>query len=187
MTSRPLFISVLESTVIFGPMLHVGCASASTVTSASSSGRSATERAAAGGEHEALHLPVGRRTDEPQALVQRAVLAVDRHEFGARRGAQRLHDRPGGDEALLVRERQPLAGTQGLDRDGEAGEADDPVHHDVGAVDHRGEFGDHLGARQRVGDLAARRLVGDGHQPGKRRACSITAAADRPTASATTS
>src|SRR6056297_78868 len=37
MTSSPLFISVLESTVIFGPMLHVGWArAASTVTSASS-------------------------------------------------------------------------------------------------------------------------------------------------------
>ena len=59
-TSRPLFISVDESTVIFGPMLQVGWARASsTVTSASSSRGAAPERAAAGGEHDAGHLAVG--------------------------------------------------------------------------------------------------------------------------------
>src|SRR5258708_2879112 len=39
MTSRPLFINVDESTVIFGPMLHVGWASASSIVTWHSSSR----------------------------------------------------------------------------------------------------------------------------------------------------
>ena len=56
-TSRALFISVAESTVIFGPICQVGCRRASSaVTSASSAARLAAERPAAGGQHDALDL-----------------------------------------------------------------------------------------------------------------------------------
>ena len=91
-TSRPLFISVDESTVIFGPIDQVGWARASsTVTAASSAGGATPERPAAGGEHELGH--PGRVVVGPQALVDGAVLAVDRHQLGARRAARPLHHR----------------------------------------------------------------------------------------------
>src|SRR6478735_418454 len=112
-------------------MLHVGWASAdSTVTSA----RSAADRAATGGDYEPGHLTVGvgRRT---QALVECAVFAVDGHEFGAGGRPQGLHDRPGGDQALLVRQSQALAGPERPDRHREAGEPDHAVDDDVGWLD----------------------------------------------------
>ena len=82
-----------------------------------------------------LTVGVGGRT---QALVQCAVFAVDRHEFGAGGRPQGLHDRPGGDQALLVRQRQALAGPQGPDRHREAGETDHTVDDDVGWLDDVG-------------------------------------------------
>ena len=86
-TSRPLFISVAESIVIFAPMLQVGCASASaTVTSASASRRAAAERPARGGDDEAGDGALGGAR---QALGERRVLAVDRqHPPAARRAAR---------------------------------------------------------------------------------------------------
>ena len=130
-TSRPLFISVLESIVILGPIDHVGCASASsTVTSASSSAdrpRNGPPLAVS-----TMRADLAGRRRRSQALVDGAVLAVDGHELGAGRRPQRLHDRAGGDQALLVGEPETLAGAQRLDRDGEPGEPDDAVDHDVG-------------------------------------------------------
>ena len=143
-TSRPLFISVLESMVIFGPIFQVGCASAcSTPTSA----RSAAVRPRNGPP-----LAVSTIRDDlaagvdagSQALMDRAVLAVDGHQFGAGGRPQRLHHRRPGDEALLVGQRQSLAQLQRADRDGEPGEADDTVDHHVGVVGQIGEVGDHL-------------------------------------------
>ena len=61
--------------------------------------------------------PRGRFDRRPQALVHRAVLAVNRHELGARGRPQRLHHRPGGDQALLVGQGEPLAGAQRGDGD----------------------------------------------------------------------
>ena len=49
------------------------------------------------------------RSDGPQALVHGAVLAVDRHQLGARRAPDGLHDRAAGDERLLVGQRQAPA------------------------------------------------------------------------------
>ena len=46
----------------------------------------------------------------PQALVDRAVLAVDRHQLGARRAAGPLHHRSGGDQRLLVGQGQAATG-----------------------------------------------------------------------------
>ena len=77
--------------------------------------RAAAERPAAGGEHDPGDLAAGV-ADAAQALVDGAVLAVDRHELGARRRPQRLHDRAAGDEALLVGQRQALAALQRAQR-----------------------------------------------------------------------
>jgi hypothetical protein len=125
-------------------------------------GRGATpEWPATGRQHHPRHLALGidRRT---QALVHSAVLAVDRHELGARRRSQRLHHGPGSDQALFVRQRQSLAATQGGNRDRQAGKADDGVDHDVGVIGQVTELGDHVCERQRVGDASPLIVVGNG-------------------------
>ena len=74
-------------------------------------GRSATERSAAGSQHDPGDLAIGLSAGS-QALMHRAVLAVDGHEFCAGDRAKWLHDRRTGDEALLVGQRQPFARLQ---------------------------------------------------------------------------
>ena len=99
-----------ESTVIFGPMLQVGWASASsTVTCGELVAGAAPERTAARGEHDPGEVRPAIRLTGTQALVHGAVLGVDRHELGAGRRSGGRDDRTGGDERLLVREREPLA------------------------------------------------------------------------------
>ncbi len=85
--------------------------------------------------------------------MDRAVLAVDGDELGSRRRAHALHDRPGRDERLLVREREAFAGLQRSERDGQAREANHPVEHHIGGRTHVGE-----GRRPRD-DLRAERHV----------------------------
>ncbi len=78
-TSSPLLTRVAELIVTTGPMSQVGWASASsTVTSASCSRGPAAERAAARGQHQPAYL-VGRAA--AQALGERRVLGVDRHDL----------------------------------------------------------------------------------------------------------
>jgi hypothetical protein len=89
------------------------------------------------------------------------VLAVDRHQLGTRRRPERLHHGPGGDQALLVRQRQPLAPAEGRDRHRQAGEPDDRVDDDVGDVGEVGELVDDGGERQRRGDLGSPCRVAD--------------------------
>ena len=81
MTSRPLFIIVAESIVIFGPIFQVGCASASSTVIASKRLEAPlAERAARGRQHEAPRL-LGPAA--AHRLVDRAVLGVDRDDLGA--------------------------------------------------------------------------------------------------------
>ena len=84
MISRPLFIIVAESIVIFGPIFQVGCASASSTVIASKR----RERPAAGtGPPEAVSTSrrdLGRRP-AAQRLVDRAVLGVHRDDLRAAR------------------------------------------------------------------------------------------------------
>ena len=79
-------MSVDESTVIFGPIDQVGWASASSIGDVGQLGlRPPAERPAARGEHDAAH-PVARLAVGvlgAQALVDGAVLAVDRHQLAA--------------------------------------------------------------------------------------------------------
>ena len=85
-TSSPLFTSVAELIVTTGPMSQVGWSSASSgVTCAQLLAGAAAERATAGGEHEAAYL-LGPAA--AQALRQRAVLAVDRHDLARLRAAR---------------------------------------------------------------------------------------------------
>ena len=82
MTSRPLFISVDESTVIFGPIDQVGWASASSTVTAASSAR---VRPRNGPPLAVSTKPGHRRARSPlaaQALVDGAVLGVDRDDLG---------------------------------------------------------------------------------------------------------
>ncbi len=95
--------------------------------------------------------------------MQRTVLAVDGHQLGSGRRPQRLHDRPGGDETLLVGEAESLAGPERLDRHRQPGEADDAVHHHVGRADDCVQLGHDVDPWQRLGNRAPSRLVGDCH------------------------
>ena len=76
------------------------------------------------------------------------MLGVDGHDLAAPGGAGLGDDRAGGDETLLVRQRQALAGFESSNRRRQPGEADDAVQHDVG-VGVGGEL------RERVGMIGA--------------------------------
>ena len=131
-SSRPLFASVAESTVIFGPIRQVGWASAcSAVTSASSS-------------------RVRPRNGPPDAVRTRpATLArsrPSRHWWSAECSLSTGQEQPsptllrgdgelaGGDEALLVRERERHTVLERPERRPDAGESDDGVQDDVGVA-----------------------------------------------------
>ena len=130
MSSRPLFASVAESTVILGPMDHVGCARASsTVTDSSSSSDRflngppdavrTTESTVSGGR------PV-------EALEEGRVLAVDGQEQPSSPLPGSDCEVAGGDEALLVRERERDAALERPERRADSREPDDRVQHEVG-------------------------------------------------------
>ena len=130
-TSRPLFISVAESIVILPPIAQVGCWSASSTLTSSSSARERPRN----GPPEAVMTslstaPGGLAGDQ---LVQRGVLGVDRDQLGAGGLGQRHHEVAADDERLLVGERDVDALGQRHDRRAEPGRADDRVEHEVGA------------------------------------------------------
>ena len=81
MTSRPLFIIVAESIVIFGPIFHVGCASASSTVIASKVSRRRSRNGPPEAVSTSRRASLGRA--RAQRLVDRAVLGVDRHELRA--------------------------------------------------------------------------------------------------------
>ena len=111
MTSRPLFISVAESMVIFRPICHVGWRSAASGRTAPSAARGiSSKRASRGRQDEAAHL-VGRAA--VQALVDRVVFTVHRqngHSVAAGRGGDQF---TGHDQHFLVGKGDALAGFDG--------------------------------------------------------------------------
>jgi hypothetical protein len=123
------------------------------------------ERSAARRQHDPGDLATGVGRG-PQALVDRAMLTVDRDQLGPRCRPQRLHHRPRRDQALLVGQRQPLPRGEGGDGDREPGETDDAVHHDVGRFGEHREVVDDLGERQRGRDLGAAASIGHGDELG---------------------
>ena len=142
-SSRPLFASVAESTVIFGPMFQVGCASASPRRDVFQLlARSAAERPAGGGEHEGVDL-VGRRGlrgtgTPPSARCRRECSRPPPRSLRVER------ELSGGDEALLVREREIDAALERPQRRGQAGEADHGVEDEI-----------RLGPLEQLGQVAA--------------------------------
>ena len=99
MTSRPLFISVDESTVIFGPIFQVGWRERLVDRHRRELVAAATaERPAARRQDELRDARRARGIASAQTLVDRAVLTVDRDELGARRSPRHLDHRPGGDQ-----------------------------------------------------------------------------------------
>src|SRR5579871_4372799 len=130
MSSRPLFISVAESTEILRPMTQRGWAQASSAVTAAR--RSLGTRR--NGPPEAvsrIRRTPAARTPGRQALEDRVVLAVDRQELRAA-GRHRLEQQaPGHDQRLLVGEQHALAGPGGRERRGEPRAADDRRHHDA--------------------------------------------------------
>ena len=113
-----------------------------------------------------------------QALVQRAVLTVDRAPV-RRPGSAAAAGRPGpaAIRLSLLASARRLPACKRLDRDGQPGEADDTVDDDVGDLDDVGQVVDH---RDRDGSAAATSAVlPRGHRrttDGRNSfACSITA------------
>ena len=130
-SSRPLFASVAESTVIFGPIRQVGCASASSTVTRSSSSRLRPRNGP----------PDAVRTSECDGVGAAALEALERRrECSLSTGIRRAAAAPargerelaGGDEALLVREREVDAALERPQRRGQPGEADDRVQDEVG-------------------------------------------------------
>ena len=72
------------------------------------------------------------------------MLGVDRHDLTAAGPPHGVHHRPAGDEALLVREGEPLALHQRGERRRQPGEPDHRVEHDVDLGERR-ELAEHLG------------------------------------------
>ena len=117
----------------------------------------APERAAGAGEHERVDL---LRRPSLEALEERGVLAVDREDAPAAAPLRLECELAGGDEALLVREREVDAVLERPERRVDAGEPDDGVEDDVGlaAVEQLGEVAAHLRVLGR--DAVERRRAG---------------------------
>ena len=142
--------------MITGPIDQVGCCSAcSSVTRGELLAGPAAERSAAGGQHQAAYLRGGAA---PQALGDRGVLRVDRHDLAGLRA--RGDQRAAHDQGLLVGQRQGVAGVErGQGRAQPDGAGDAVEHHVAG---HPRGLGGRLlaepgGRRAELGDLAARR------------------------------
>ncbi len=184
-TSRPLFMSVEESTVIFGPMLHVGWASAS-LDGDLRPGR----RGCGPGTGPPLAVSTMRARSAPPrvALARRHWCTAQCSESTGTssapgRAPQRLHHRPGGDQRLLVGQRQALAGRERRQGDRQPGEADHAVDHDVGIVGERGQRvgpRPHLALGQRRPQRGLVGRVGDRRRPSgaRARAWSISRSTD---------
>ena len=100
----------------------------------------------------------------PQALVNGAVLGVDRNDLGPRIGADPLNHRSGRDQRLLVGQPEPLARLQGRQRHRQPGESDYSVDDRVGGGGrgrHRVLPGEQLHAgRQQLGQSGGAGRVG---------------------------
>ena len=130
-TSRPLFISVAESIVIFPPIAQVGCAQRLLDGHVRQVGRRAAAEGAAGRrEREPVD---GARPLAGDQLVQRGVLGVDRDQLRAGGLRQGHHQLAAHDERLLVGQRDVDPLGERDDRRTEAGRPDDRVEHEVGA------------------------------------------------------
>ena len=162
-SSSPLFASVAESTVIFGPMLQVGCASASSGVTFERARRACVRGT---GRPSPVSTSVctcsGRALLE--ALEERGVLAVDRQRPSAAarlRGESRARRRRRGDSLFASARSTPCSSRP--ERRVDAGEPDDRVQHDVGLrpLEQLGEVAADL-LERRVDVVERRRAGRDG-------------------------
>src|SRR6266508_3870869 len=113
--------------------------------------RPASEGASGGGEHERMHL-----VDTPalEALERGRVLAVDRNQPSAAPPPGLERELAGGDQALLVREREIDAVLQRPERRRQPGEADDGIEDEVGlgALEELCQIAPDLGQRREAVD-----------------------------------
>ena len=163
MTSRPLFISVAESTVILPPIAHVGCASASSTVTSSSSARVRPRNGPPEAVRTSLSTVPGALGGEQ--LVQRRVLGVDGDDLRAGRLGERHDELAADDERLLVGQREVDALAERRDRRPQAGRADERVEHEVGArLEHEPHEplgpGEHLAVGPRLRGAGRGGLVG---------------------------
>ena len=152
--------------MIFGPMLHVGCASASDgVTPARSRGPArGTGRPDAVSTSPTTVCGVAAL----EALEERRVLAVDRQQEPSTPLPGCDRELAGRDEALLVRERERHAVLERPDRRAHSGEADHRVQDDVGRAPL--EQRDGIAADLDVLDAVLRRQSVEGRRAGLQRA-----------------
>ena len=106
--------------------------------------RAAAERPAGTGEHERVDL---LRLAPFETLEERRMLAVDREDPSASPLARGEGELAGGDEALLVCQREVDAALERPERRVHSGKADDGVEHDVG-----------LSALEQLGQVASDRF-----------------------------
>ena len=129
--------------------------------------RAAAERAAGAGEDERVDL---LRLASLEALEERRVLAVDGQDPAAAPLPRGESELAGGDEALLVREREVDAALERPERRVDSGEADDGVEDDVGlrALEQLGEVASDLlqRARRRRRAVSSRRRRRRARAPG---------------------
>ena len=164
MTSRPLFIRVDESTVIFGSHRpgRVGQRLRHSDGGQLLAGP-APERPARGGEQQTApprrRRPARRHWWTAQCSESTGMISAPG------RGPGPLHHRGTGDDRLLVGQGQPAAGLEGGQGHGQSGEAHHPVD---GHVGHGGDGGQPLGARHHLdaGGQGPRQL--DGRVPCRR-------------------
>ena len=109
-TSSPLFMSVAESIVIFRPIDQVGWQSASSRVMRSKVSRGRVRKGPPDAVSTSRRTSAG--TAAVQALVQRAVLAVDRQQAAAVGARLRDHQLARHHQRLLVGERHVLARLQ---------------------------------------------------------------------------
>ena len=129
-TSRPLFIRVAESMVIFAPIFQFGCCSArSGVTSCNSSRLRVPEGSAGGGEDQAVDVLFAVSF---QRLEDRAVFTVDRKNADAMLSRFVLHQFPRHDHRLFIGQRDLLSASNGRQGRDEAGAADNSGNDEFG-------------------------------------------------------
>ena len=157
MSSRPLFMSVAESTEILRPMTQFGCAQACSGVTGSSAPRRPIEERAARGREQHRRTPRGASPHARRAAgTGRSHCARCRSAAVWRRRRARLHEqRPRHDQRFLVGEQQALARPRGGERGAQTGGADDRGH-DVVDFGQRGDLRQRVGARRARASSAPR-------------------------------
>ena len=123
-------MSVAESIVIFGPIVHTGCCERLLHAGLRELvAGPASERAARAGEHDALEVLAPLAAHRHR---ERGVLGVDGQQPLRLALDEVGHELAADDEALLVRERERLARLQRRERGRQPGRADERVQHHVG-------------------------------------------------------